>query len=149
MGLNTASQVISFARQLEEDGAEFYKSLAKRFPENSELLLGLAAENKKGFSRIERAYYGVISDAIEGTFTFDIETERYAFKYDDTKKASFKDTLSAALEMENMNSAFYSKAAEQSKSLLADVPRAFLTMVKLKEERREKLSILLKGGETP
>ena len=143
MKLNTASQVISFARQLEEDGADFYKSLAKKFPENSEILLGFAAENKKGFSRIERAYYGVISDAIEGTFTFDIETDDYAFEYDNTRKMTFKDALKIALDLENKNCAFYSKAAEQSKSLLAEVPRSFLTMAKLKDERRQKLKALL------
>ena len=68
MKLNTASQVISFARQLEEEGDELYKSLAKQHPENSEILLDIARENKKGFARVERAYYGVISDAIEGCF---------------------------------------------------------------------------------
>ncbi len=143
MRLNTASQVISFARQLEEDGAEFYKSLAKRYPENSETLLGFAAENKKGFSRIERAYYGVISDAIEGTFTFDIDTDEYTFKYDDIKKMTFKDAVNTALNMENKNHSFYAKAAEQSRSLLAEVPRSLLTMAGLKDQRQQTLSELL------
>ena len=77
MKINTASQVISFARQLEEEGASFYEAAAKRYTENSDMLLGLARENRKNIKRVERAYYGGISDAIEGGFAFDIDPAEY------------------------------------------------------------------------
>src|SRR4030067_3795537 len=135
MKFNTASQVISFARKLEEDGIDFYESMAKRYTEDSDILLGFARENKKNITRVERAYYGVISDAIEGCFTFDLDPEEFAIKPEDLQHPAGSNSINTAIEMESQTARFYDKAAEQSKSLLADVPRAFSTMVKLREDR--------------
>ncbi len=139
MELNTASQVISFARQLEEEGVSFYEAAAKRYRENSDILLGFARENRKNITRVERAYYSVITDAIEGCFTFDIDPEEYTSKASDLQNLSYDDAIKTAIEMEGKTAGFYEKAAEQSKSLLADVPRVLAAVSRLRNERREKL----------
>jgi rubrerythrin len=142
MKLNTASQVISYARQLEEEGAGFYESAAKRYTENSDELLVLARENRKNIIRVERAYYSAITDAIEGCFTFDIDPDEYAGRASDLQNQTYGDSIKAAIEMEGKTIRFYEKAAEQSKSLLADVPRILTAMATLRNERREKLGAI-------
>ena len=142
MKLNTTSQVISFARKLEEDGAGFYESLAKRHTEDSDLLISFAKENKKSITRVERAYYSAITDAIEGCFTFDLDPEAYAIKPDDVQNTAYSIDLNTAIEMEYKTASFYDIAAEQSKSLLADIPRVFSTMARLRDDRRQKLADL-------
>jgi rubrerythrin len=139
MKLNTASQIISFARKIEEDGASFYETAAKRYRENSDILLGFARENRKNVIRVERAYYSGITDAIEGGFTFDIDPEEYASQGGDLTNPNYNNTMGAAIEMEGRTARFYEKAAEQSKSLMADVTRVFTAMARLRNERREKL----------
>ena len=77
MRLNTASEVISFTRKLEEDSAKFYEDLAQADIKGGETLLSLAQENRKNIIQIERAYYGVITDALEGCFAFNINLDEY------------------------------------------------------------------------
>ena len=139
MKLNTASQVISLARKLEEDGAAFYESLAGQYAKASEVLLGFSRENKKNIMRVERAYFGGITDALEGTFTFDMDPDEYIVKLDHLPKTGYAGAINTAIELERNTARFYDEAAEQSKTLLADVPRAFITMGKLRDERCQKL----------
>jgi len=143
MKLNTASQVISFTRKLEEDGAGFYESLAREYTKDSEVLLGFARENKKNITRVERAYYGAITDALEGGFAFDIDPEEYAIETDDVQNTVYSNKLNAAIEIEYKTARFYDIAAAQSKSLLADILRVFLTMARLRDDRQRKLAELL------
>ena len=142
MELNTASAVISFARKLEEDGIKLYEGLAQKYPQDREALLAFARENKRNVVQVERAYYGVITDAIEGCFSFKIEPEQYRFETELGEDVSYSDALSQAINMEDRTIKFYSDAAEQSKSLLADVPRIFTMVAKKRGERLSKL----KGG---
>jgi rubrerythrin len=142
MKLNTTSQVISLARKLEEDGAGYYESLAKLHPEDSDILLSFDRENKKNITRVERAYYSVITDALEGGFTFDINPEAYAIKPNTFHNTAYSNNLNTAIEMEEKTASFYAVAAEQSKSLLADIPRIFSTMARLRDDRRQKLADL-------
>jgi hypothetical protein len=142
MRLNTASQVISLARKLEEDGAAFYESLAGQYAKVSEALLGFSRENKKNIMRVERAYFGGITDALEGTFTFDMDPEEYTVKLDHLPNTGYTGLINTAIEMERKTALFYDRAAEQSKTLLADVPRAFITMGKLRDDRCQKLEEL-------
>jgi rubrerythrin len=143
MKLNTASQVISFSRKLEEDGVSFYESLARQYTRDSEVLLGFARENRKNIMRVERAYYGAITDALEGTFAFDINPDEYAIEADAPQNVAYTDVISIANEMERKTAGFYNQAAEQAKSLLVDIPRVFLTMSRLRDDRQQKLADLL------
>jgi rubrerythrin len=142
MKLQTASSVISFAKSLETESAKFYEGLAQKYAEAKEVFLSFATENSKNVVEIERAYYGVITDAIEGCFAFDIDPDAYAIETTLAKAASYADALAKAIEMEEKIGKFYSDAAEQSKSLMADVPRVFVLTAKKRNNRVAKLRSL-------
>jgi len=146
MELNTASEVISLAKKLEEEGATLYEQLAKRYGKDSETWLSFAKENRRNVIQIERAYYGVISDAIEGCFSFKIEPDEYAIDTGLAEKAGYSDVLHQAIDIEEKVISFYSDAAEQAKYLLADVPRAFMMVARKRGSRRVKLESLLHEG---
>jgi rubrerythrin len=143
MVLNTCSQVMSLAKELEGKSANFYKDLAKRFSKDKDLFLSFADENEGYVTHIERAYYGVITDAFEGCFAFNINPEEYALKTDLTEKAIYSEALGRAIEIEEKIIKFYLDAAEQSKLLMADVPRAFKLVAKKRVNRQLTLKSLL------
>jgi len=145
MRLHTASETISFAKELENKLAKFYEDLAKRYAKDGDVFLSFAKENRKNVVQIERAYYGVITDAIEGCFAFDINPDEYIFETALAEKASYSDALDKAVEMEEKIIKFYSDAAEQSKSLMADVPRAFEMVAKKRNNRKAKLKSFIIG----
>ena len=103
----------------------------------------MVKENGKNVVQIERAYYGVISDAIEGCFAFNINPDEYTFKTELTDKASYSDALDKAVEIEDKIIKFYSDAAEQSKSLMADVPRSFTIVARKRNNRIPELKSLV------
>jgi len=79
MELNTASETVSFARALETESAKFYENLAQKYAQGKEIFLSFAKENNKNIVQTERAYFGVISDALEGCFSFKgIDTDNYS-----------------------------------------------------------------------
>ena len=135
MKLNTASQAISLARKLEEDAARFYEELAGRDQANAAVLLTFAKENKRFISDIQRAYYGVITDAIEGCFAFDLDEDKYVI----SSKAPESSGLKQAIAIEETIIKFYGDAAEQSRSLMCDVPRVFNLVAKKRGQRLAKL----------
>jgi rubrerythrin len=143
MVINTCSGAMSFAKELENESAQFYQNLSQRFVKDKEVFLSFAKENGGYITQIERAYYGVITDAIEGCFAFHIDPEEYAIKTELAEKASYSEALIKAIEIEEKIIKFYTDAAEQSKSLMADVPRAFRMVVKKRSDRQSKLKSLL------
>ena len=144
MRLNTSASVISFAKQLEADSAAFYEKMAEGYPKAKEMLLTFSKENNNYATLVQRAYYGVITDAIEGCFAFSVETDRYVFEKEPAKEPSFADALNQAIDMERKLLSFYTDAAEQSKAFMADVPRTFLIVAKKRKDREDKLRTLLK-----
>ena len=144
MQLNTSASVISFAKQLEADSAAFYEKMAEKYPKAAEVFLTFAKENSNYATMIQRAYYGVITDAIEGCFAFSVETDKYTFEREPAKKLSYADALNQAIDMEQKLMSFYTDAAEQSKALMADVPRTFLIVTRKRKNREDKLRALLK-----
>jgi rubrerythrin len=142
--INTCSGAVSFARELENKSAAFYKNWAESTEGDKEVLLSLAKENAKFVTQVERAYYGVITDAFEGCFAFDMDAEEYTIETDLPDNATHGEALSKALKMEETIVRFYTVAAEQSKSLMADVPRAFTLIVKKRANRPSTLQSLQK-----
>ena len=145
MILHTASEGVTLAKKLEIDSAGFYESLAQRYIKDAETLLSFATENKKNITQIERTYYGVITDAIEACFAFNINPDAYTFNITIPEETNYADVLNRALQIEEKIVKFYSDAAEQSKSLMADIPRVFTMVAKKREARRQKLKSLLSG----
>lgn len=143
MKLNTASAVVSFCKQLEEDSAKFYEDLRQKYTKDGETFLSFTRENRKNIVDVERAYYGVISDALESCFSFNMDAESYTPKTELTESMSYSDALGSAIEIEDKIIKFYLDAAEQSKSLMADVPRVFQRVAKKRSERKAKLQALI------
>jgi hypothetical protein len=142
MNLRTASETLSFLRELEEKAAVFYEELAGRFPENKEDFLAFAKENRKYNKQIQMAYQSVITDAIEGCYAFNLEADDYTFDADLPETAGLAEAAGKALAIEEKIVACYTVGAEQSGSLLADVPRNFKMVVKKRNNRLEKLKSL-------
>ena len=119
--------------------------MSQIYAKDKDVFLSFAKENGKNVVQIERAYYGVITDAIEGCYAFDIESDEYTFETALAENASYPDALGKAIEMEEKIVKFYTDAAEQSKSLMADVPRNFVMVAKKKSNRGPKLRSLIEG----
>lgn len=143
MSINTCSGAISLSRELESQAAKFYQELAQRFEKNKDLFTAFAGENAKFVKQIERAYYGVITDAIEGCFAFNLNEEEYQIKTALTANMTSSDAAGEAIRIEENLLKFYQTAAEQSKHLMADVPRSFTLVAKKRNERIPKLKALL------
>jgi hypothetical protein len=145
MILHTASEGITFSKKLENDSAGFYENLARLDAGNAETFLAFAKENKKYITQVERAYYGVITDAIEGCFAFNLDPDDYTLETDIKDGTVAADAVKQAVAIENTVIKFYTDAAEQSRSLMADVPRTFTIIARKRGERLDKLEALLKG----
>jgi rubrerythrin len=148
MLLNTASAVISFVTKLEEETAKFYDQLAQKYPEGREVFLSFSKENRKSKVMVERAYYGVITDALEACFSFKdgLDPEAYAVKTELAEDASYVDALKTALEIEETIRKLYTDAAVLSEGLMADVPRAFKMVAKKRGDRIARLKALIAEG---
>jgi rubrerythrin len=145
--INTCSQAISLAKELEEQSAKFYENFSKRSAEAGDLFLSFAKENGKFVTQVQRAYYGVITDAFEGCFAFDMNPEVYVLDTELTDETGHDRALAKALTIEERIIDFYTTAAEQSKSLMADIPRAFTLVAKKRNKRLATLkSLIEKGG---
>ena len=143
MIINTCSGAMSLAKELENESAKFYQNLSERFTQDKDLFLSFAKQNGEYITQIERAYYGVITDAIEGCFAFHLNPEEYALKTILEENESYSDIVERAIEIEERIIKFYSDGAEQSKSLMADVPRAFKMVAKKRSHRPSTLRSLL------
>ncbi len=142
MNLRTASETLSFLRELEEKAAAFYEDLAKRFPEKEADFLAFAKESRKYNKQIQMAYQSVITDAIEGCYAFNLESDDYDFDTDLPESAGLAEAAARALAIEDKIVACYTLGAEQSGSLLADVPRNFKIVLRKRNNRLETLKSL-------
>jgi len=143
MRLHTTSEVISLARKFESESANFYRDLSRRYSKDEDVFTSFARENEGNIVQIERAYYGVITDAIEGGFAFDMESEDFTFEAALAKDASYSNALDKVISIENNIIKFYLDAARQSDALMADIPGAFRRVARKRENRRTVLKQLL------
>ena len=145
MKLNTTSAVISFAKELEENSIKYYEKLIQKFPQDKETFLSFIKESKKNIVLVQRVYYEVISDAIEGCFSFeDLDTDSYRFGIELPKDLSYPDVLEKAIKIEEKIQKYYLDSAEMSKSLMADIPRVFERIAKKRDTRKVELELLKK-----
>jgi hypothetical protein len=143
MQLQTASEVINFAVELEDKSAKFYEDLAEKFKQYKEVFLSFVKENKKNKLLVQRVYNEVVSDALETGFSFeDLGVDDYLIEINLAEDVSLADVLKKALDIEAKIERFYSNATKKSKSFLADVPRVFERIGKKRDERKEKLKSL-------
>ena len=145
MLLHTTSEIISLAKKLEIESAEFYEQISGQYEKDGAAFLSFSKENEKNIKQVERVYYGTISDALEGTFAFDLEKDKYSLDTGLDKNKGYAGMLEKVLSIEKLITGFYSDAAGQSQSLLADIPRVFKLLAQKRAERIEKLESLLKS----
>lgn len=143
MKIHTASEGISFARKLESDSSKIYEDIIRQYGKNEDIFQSIIKENKKNIKQIERAYYGVITDAIEGGYAFNLETDEYSINIQIREGQGYNDMIKQAAANENTIIRFYTDAAEQSKSLMADLPRNFLLVAKKRKKRITEIESLI------
>jgi hypothetical protein len=142
MKLCTTSETISFSKDLEERSSNFYKRLEEIHPEEKRFT-AFVEENRKFVIQIQRAYQSVITDAIEGCFAFQLESDEYELDTAPPDRPGLGEAVRKALAMEEVIVRFYETAADQSMSLMADIPRNFKLVVKKRKARMESLKTLL------
>lgn len=142
MKLCTASETLSFLRDMEEKSAKFYETLAAKFSQHKQVFLSYAMENRKFNKQIQMAYQSVITDAIEGCYAFDLDASNYILDTELEDNATLQQAVLKALSIEQKIVSFYATGAEQSGPLLADVPRNFRMVMKKRSGRIETLKSL-------
>ncbi|MFH0786906.1 MAG: hypothetical protein V2B13_04730 [Pseudomonadota bacterium] len=142
MQLCTTSETISFGRMLEESSALFYQDLLQKYPE-AKALAAFPEENRKFVIQIQRAYQSVITDAIEGCYAFQLESDLYGIDTTLSASASWTEAVQKALAIEETILNFYHTAADQSMALMADIPRNFKLVAKKKAARVVNLKALV------
>ena len=141
MLLNTAAAVVGFITKLEDETAKFYEKISQKYPEGKQTFLSFSKENRQNKVMVERAYYGVITDALEACFSFKdgLDPKAYEVKMELAEGATYSDALKAALKIEETIKKIYTDAADLCESLMADVPRAFRLVARKREARIAKL----------
>ncbi len=140
----TCSAIISFAEKLESNSSKFYEELAEKYEENKEIFLAFAKEGRKNKVLVTRTYQETITDALEACF-IQINLSNYLAETTLKEDMSYLDALKMAIELEEKASKFYFDAAEQSKSLLATIPRAFRKVAERRNNRKPKLKSLVES----
>lgn len=143
MIIHTMAEGISIARKLENDSAAFYVREAPTYPAYSQIMLTFAAENQKYLKQIEQTYYGVITDAIEGCFVFNLETNDFILETAQKISQVPRSIIEQSVQMEEKILQFYISAAEQSKSLIGDIARSFTLTAKKRKTRLTLLAELM------
>lgn len=146
MELNTAASVIAYSSRIEQGSAKIYENWAEKHEEVKDAFLSFAKENKKNESSIKRAYYSVISDALETGFSFKGLTADIILPHVEGD-APVAELLRASINIEHSIKEFYLKAAELSKSLMADVPRAMEKVARSRDSRIAHLESMFEGIE--
>ena len=141
MDMNTAASVITYISRLERESAKLYDEWAEVHEKLREPFAGFARENKKNEQRVKRAYYGVVSDALETAFCFK-ELRSDIILPEVGKETTITEVLDLAVRLENGIKSFYEEAARLSKALLPDVPREMQKVAFARESRiRDLLAI--------
>jgi hypothetical protein len=142
MIIHTTAEGISLAKKIETDSAAFYQARAGDFPQLSETLQNFAKENQKFIVNTERTYFSAITDAIEGCFALNLETDNYILDTGKKSDASLAAFVKQATQIEEKIRKYYLDAGEQMKAQMTDVSRSFILTAKKRNARLEQLSVL-------
>lgn len=142
MEFNTSASVISYIAKIEENSAILYEDLALRFDSLKEQFQLFAKENRRNEKNIRRAYYNIVSDALETNFCFKGLTDDVSLP-ELTSDITAAEMILNGIKMEQEFAAFYEKAAKLSMNLLADLTRAMERAAKMRKKRIEKYNALL------
>jgi hypothetical protein len=138
MECTTAASVITYVSKIELDSATLYEQWGKLHEKLRDSFEAFAKGNRKNEQRVKRAYYNVVSDALETGFCFkDLRADIVMPEF--SKGASVSEVLNLAVRLEKEIQDFYVKAANSSRALLPDVPRQ---MDKVSQERTKRVGQL-------
>ena len=142
MELKTASSVINYISAIEGQSADWYAQHARKHADLEKLFTAFAAENKKFGKRLKKAYYSGVTDALETNFSFQ-GLEATVNIPDTVESASADQLLKNSFALETQIQSFYLKAADLSRNLLADLPRAMDRVGRARDKRLGALQALL------
>jgi hypothetical protein len=138
MECTTAASVITYVSRIELDSAQLYEQWGKLHERLRDSFEAFSKTNRKNEQRVKRAYYSVVSDALETGFCFkDIWADIVMPEF--SKGARVSDVLNSAVTLEREILGFYVKAANSSRALLSDVSRQ---MQKISQERTKRVEQL-------
>lgn len=138
MECTTAASVITYVSKVELDSATLYEQWGKLHEKLRGSFEAFAKANRKNEQRVKRAYYSVVSDALETGFCFkDLKADIVIPEFNNG--ASVSEVLKLAVRLEKEIQDFYVKAANSSRALLPDVPRQ---MDKVSQERAKRVEQL-------
>ena len=138
MELNTAASVIKYVSRLEVESAALYEEWSKLHENLRNSFERFSEQNKKHEQKVKRAYYSVVSDALETGFCFTgLRSDLTIPKI--RQEATVLEILETAIGLEKAVRDFYVEAADLSKCLLADVPREMQKVAKARNERIDQL----------
>ena len=145
--LNTASGLIEYYTKYEDRIRSFYETLAEdeRCAANKELFKSMAEENEKHKKEVLRAYYEVITDAIEACYIRPLDETKYEVDTEITPEMTYADILRKAVDIEEKSRGFCAEAYRCTSGLLADISVAFRRVSRRKTKRAEKLKELLES----
>lgn len=135
MALSTAAAVISYISRIENETAEFYETVCRTHSDLRSMVEAFSNENRKFETRVKRAYYSVVSDALETGFSFQGVSEDVVVPRIDPS-AGPADILKMSHDLETRIQELYESASASSKVLLPDVSRAMAQVVRSREKRR-------------
>lgn len=145
MELATASALLSFYSQMEDDITHFYQTLAdwEAFSQGQQTFHAFAQESQKHKKMILRTYREIVSDALETSFSFiGVKTEDYTLDTELPPDITYEKALTKAEIIEEVSAKFCVTARQQSQSLLAGIPQAFQRVAKRKVQRKQILQTL-------
>lgn len=140
--LKTASSVVNYIIAIESASADFYGQSAAAYSELQNALEKLAKENRKYGKRIKKAYYSAVTDALETNFSFKGLEAAVALPEAGVWESATH-LQRRAIVLEKSVQSFYLEAANQSKGLLADVPKAIMRLAKERDKRIRTLETAL------
>jgi hypothetical protein len=147
--VQTASQGVSLAAEIEQRLADFYDTLASLYGNSVADLPMLAEDSRKSAKVVRRTYYSAITDALESAYCFDIDPAVYLPQADISPETPLREALARAAANESMAMEFYSTAGEQCRALIADLAHAFLHLSGKHGGRRLKVRALASSAPDP
>ena len=127
--LNTMSGVMDFISELEGTSASFYQAQAEKHPALADSFTAWAKENLKFEKQVKQTYFGIITDTLESNYCFEgLDSDDFRLEIPQDPNEAAAKTASAA--MEETIRGFYTKTADLSEGLMADLPRLFRKIVK-------------------
>jgi rubrerythrin len=139
----TASAIISFCGEWEDEAAQFYEQLAQRFTDHGATFSAMAKECARHKTLVLRTYQETVSDILETGYAFtDLKPEDYLVDLTLSESATLSQGLACAILLEERAISFYQEVTRRSQSLLATIPRAFSKVAIKRSERLAQLQTL-------